>query len=79
MCSRSNGTQSFLIKTCAIVARGKVVCQIIQTLIQVWVDIIIGCFDLTMGAVSNYLSGDLVVRWSELDNNLLGESGKGIL
>ena len=25
--------------------------------------------------VSNYLSGDLVVRWSELDNNLLGESG----
>ena len=29
--------------------------------------------------VSNYLSGDLVVRWSELDSNLLGESGKGIL
>ena len=28
---------------------------------------------------TNYLSGDLVVRWSELDNNLLGESGKGIL
>ena len=29
--------------------------------------------------VSNYLSGDLVVRWSELESNLLGESGKGIL
>ena len=25
--------------------------------------------------VSNYLSGDLVVRWSEQESNLLGESG----
>ena len=28
---------------------------------------------MMMMIVSNYLSGDLVVRWSELNNNLLGE------